>query len=106
MLLQRPVFSISKEVKYAMAKEISKDAKAAENTESKAEVTQEQAPKKGQKPAKGPIYSVSEFVANAKGIFGTRQECVLAALKAAGGSEYTVSEAKEIVEKFLGREVK
>ena len=97
------MFSINKEVQYALSKEASKDVKAAEN---KAEATQEQVLKKGPKAASDPVYSASEFAANAKKIFGTRQECVLVALKTAGKSECTVSEAKEIVEKFLGKEVK
>ncbi len=89
-----------------MAKETSKDVKTAETAEIKAEATQEQAPKKAVKSAKEPVYSAGEFAANAGKIFGTRQECAAAALKAAGKSEYTVSEAKEIVEKFMKREVK
>lgn len=79
-----------------MAKETSKDVKAAETAESKAEVAQDQK----------SIYSAGEFALNARKIFGTRQECVVAALKAAGKSECTISEAKEIVDKFLKREVK
>lgn len=88
-----------------MAKETPKDVKAVETTENKAEAMREPAPKKEPKAADDPVYSASEFAANAKKIFGTRQECVAVALKAAGKSECTVSEAKEIVEKFLGREV-
>ncbi len=38
-------------------------------------------------------------------VFGVRQECVEAALKAAGKTKCTVTEAKEIVEKFMKREV-
>ena len=52
------------------------------------------------------VYPASELAANAKKVFGTRQECVAAALKAAGKTECTVTEAKEIVGKFLKREVK
>ena len=52
------------------------------------------------------VYSVRELAANARKIFNTRQECVVAALKVEGKTEYTVSEAKEIVEKFLKKEVK
>lgn len=51
------------------------------------------------------VYSVSDLAANARKIFNTRQECVVAALRIDGKSEYTVSEAKEIVEKFLKKEV-
>ncbi len=87
-----------------MAKEAQKDAKAAENAENKAGVMQ--ASKEGSKAAKEPAYPAGEFVANAREIFGTRQECVAAALKTAGKPEYTLPEAKGIVEKFLKREVK
>ncbi len=86
-----------------MAKETSKEARTAET---KAEVEQEQAPKKEQKTLQESVYSVSELAANAKKVFGTRQECVAAALRTAGKTECTVTEAKEIVEKFLKREVK
>ena len=89
-----------------MAKETSKDVKAAETVENRAELTQERTSKKGSRAANDPVYSAGEFAANARKIFGTRQECVVAALKAAGKSECTVSEAKQIVEKFLKREVK
>lgn len=89
-----------------MAKETSKDVKAAETADKKAEVVQEQASKKEQKAPQESVYSVNELAANARKIFETRQECVMAALKAAGETKYTVSEAKEIVEKFLKREVK
>ena len=88
-----------------MAKETSKDAKAVETAENKAEVVQGQASRKEQKAPKEPVYSVSELAANAKKVFGTRKECVLAALRSARKSECTVSEAKGIVEKFLKREV-
>lgn len=88
-----------------MAKEATKEAKTAETAETKAEVAQE-APKKEQKAPKESVYPASELAANAKKVFGTRQECVAAALKAAGKAECTVTEAKGIVEKFLKREVK
>lgn len=84
-----------------MAKEIGKNTVAAEKqTEAGQESKNE--PKAEIKSA----YSVSDLAANAKKIFGTRQECVLAALRAAGKAEYTVPEAKIIVEKFLKKEVK
>ena len=89
-----------------MAKETSKVVGTAETAETKAEVAQERTSKKGSRAANDPVYSAGEFAANARKIFGTRQECVVAALKAAGKSECTVSEAKQIVEKFLKREVK
>lgn len=88
-----------------MAKETTKEARAAETAETKAEVVQE-APQKEQKASQESVYSASELAANAKKVFGTRQECVAAALKAAGKTECTVTEAKEIVGEFLKREVK
>lgn len=51
-------------------------------------------------------YKVSELADNAKSLFGTRPECVAAALKAAGKENCTVSEAKSIVYEFLKKEVK
>ncbi len=89
-----------------MAKETTKEARTAETAETKAEVAQEQDPNKEQKTLQESVYPVSELAANAKKVFGTRQECVAAALKAAGKTECTVTEAKEIVKKFLKREVK
>lgn len=89
-----------------MAKETSKDDKNAQTAENKAETAREQASNKEQKVPRKFVYSVSELAANAKKVFGTRQECVAAALKAAGKTECTVEEAKKIVEKFLKREVK
>lgn len=88
-----------------MAKETTKDARATETAETKVEVVQE-ASQKEQKASRESVYSASELAANAKKVFGTRQECVAAALKAAGKTECTVTEAKEIVGKFLKREVK
>jgi len=84
-----------------MSKETAKNASAVGK---QAEI--EQIPKKKPRVAKESAYPVSDLAVNAKKIFGTRQECVLAALKAAGKTECTVSEAKGIVEKFLKREVK
>ena len=89
-----------------MAKETSKVVETAETVEAKAEVAQEPTTKKEQKTFQESVYSASELAANAKKVFGTRQECVAAALKAAGKTECTVTEAKEIVGKFLKREVK
>ena len=60
----------------------------------------------GKQPVNESVYPASELAANAKKIFGTRQECAMAALKAAGKKGYTVTEAKGIVEKFVKREVK
>ena len=89
-----------------MAKETSKEARAAETADTKAEAVQARAPIKKQKNLQESAYPAGELAANAGKVFGTRQECVAAALKAAGKMECTVTEAKEIVEKFLKREVK
>ena len=82
-------------------------------TEKKAEKKAEkkpEAPKAEKKPEKKApaesVYTVSELAGNARSVFGTMQECVVAALKTDGKAEYTVSEAKEIVSKFLQKEVK
>ena len=92
-----------------MEKEASKEARASEAAESKAEAAQGQAPKRApkkmQKVSQEPAYPVNELAANAKKAFGTRQECVEAALRAAGKTECTVAEAKGIVKRFLKKEV-
>lgn len=88
-----------------MARNISKSSEVVENTVETVETAalmQPETPKATQEPA----YSVNELAANAKRIFGTRQECVDAALKASGKTESTVSEAKKIVGNFLKKEVK
>ena len=88
-----------------MSNETSKDAKAIESAEKQGGVAQG-AGIKERKKALESVYSIDELATNARKIFGTRQECVIAALKAADKSECTVSEAKKIVEKFLRREVR
>lgn len=60
--------------------------------------------KKKRQPAES-IYTAKELADSAKNTFGTRKECVLAALEAAGKQKCTVSEAKKIVERFLRKEV-
>lgn len=87
-----------------MARETTKDVKAAETLENKVEAVQ--ASKKEQKILQESVYPAGELAVNAKKVFGTRQECVMAALKAAGKMECTVFEAKEIVKKFLAKEVR
>lgn len=73
-------------------------------TQAPAETKAEKKPEK-KAPAES-VYTVSELAGNARSVFGTMQECVVAALKTDGKAEYTVSEAKEIVRKFLQKEVK
>ena len=87
-----------------MARRTSKDAKAVEGAGTQTEETV-QAEKKP-KTVKDAVYSANELAVNARKIFGTRQECVAAALRASGKTECTISEAKDIVEKFLKKEVK
>lgn len=89
-----------------MAKEVQKAMKTAGQDEGKIETIQEQAAKKEQKAPQESIYACNELAANAKKVFRTRPECVTAALRAAGKEKYTVAEAKQIVEKFLKREVR
>lgn len=101
-----------------MAKETEKEVNARENPGNKAEPVLEQVPKEIAKTAKAAVgrkgrekmqetkYSASELVSGSQPVFGVREECVSAALKAAGKEEYTISEAKGIVKKFLEREVK
>lgn len=71
------------------------EAKLAENSKEAAK-----------KPAQESTYTAEELAANAGKIFATRRECVEAALKSAQKTECTVSEAKELVEKFLKKEVR
>ena len=65
-------------------------------TPAPAETKAEKKPEK-KAPAES-VYTVSELAGNARS--------VVAALKTDGKAEYTVSEAKEIVSKFLQKEVK
>lgn len=69
------------------------------------EEVEKEEPKPKKKACNESAYSVNELAANAKKIFGTRKECVVAALKADGKTEYTVADAKQIIEKFLKQEV-
>lgn len=87
-----------------MARRTSKDAESVEGLEAQTEETVQA--EKQPKAVKDAVYSANELAANARKIFGTRQECVAAALRASGKTECTVSEAKGIVEKFIKKEVK
>ena len=62
--------------------------------------TKEKAPRKREEVE--TVYTVS----NASERFGTRKECVAAALKYYGKDKATLKEAKELVNKFLSKEVK
>lgn len=65
--------------------------------------TKEKAPRKSE-----PVETVytAEELSNASERFGTRKECVAAALKYYGKDKATLKEAKELVNKFLSKEVK
>lgn len=96
-----------------MAKQASKEVSNDNNIMGKMETdkesgktSSEKIDKNIQENLKESMYSLNELAANAGKIFNTRQECVMAALKAAGKSKYTVFEAKEIVGKFLKKEVR
>ncbi|MCI8371496.1 MAG: hypothetical protein HFI75_03705 [Lachnospiraceae bacterium] len=51
-------------------------------------------------------YSVQEFAEGAETIFQVKKECVIAALKAADITSCTISQAKDVVQKFMKKEVK
>lgn len=53
-------------------------------------------------------YSAAEFAASASSVFdkGATPDCVIAAFRMAGVTKTTKSKAKEIVSKFLQKEVK
>lgn len=54
----------------------------------------------------GSMYSVGEFSAGAKALFGVAPELVEAALKNAGVARCTKEKAEKIVKSFVNREVK
>lgn len=62
----------------------------------KEQVTQEQA---------AAMYSVAEL-SKAANRFGTKEECVIAALGYYGVENASIKDAQEIVKKFLNKEVK
>lgn len=51
-------------------------------------------------------YSIQEFAEGAETIFQVKKECVIAALKAADITACTVSKARDVVQKFMKKEVK
>lgn len=51
-------------------------------------------------------YTVDEFVANAESLFGTKPECVKAALMKKDVAMCTKSEAEKIIKEFMKKEVK
>ena len=51
------------------------------------------------------VYTIEELSANARQLFDVRTECAIAALKAAAIKACTISKAKEIIKKFMEKEV-
>ena len=51
------------------------------------------------------IYTAEELSDNSIQLFGVQAECVTVALKVAGIKNCTVSKAREIVQKFLKKEI-
>ncbi len=88
-----------------MAKEVIKDVKAVEMEQKPNKTAMEKSKKVGN-AVQDSVYQISELAGNAGKLFATRQECVTAALGAAGRKEYSVTEAKKIVDKFLKKEVR
>ena len=76
----------------------------------KAEVKEESLPVKHTAPDKPKpqesIYSAEELAAGAETLFGTRPECVAAALREKGITKCTKKEAGDIVGRFIRKEVK
>lgn len=52
------------------------------------------------------FYTMQEFAQNSKKLFGVEREVVITAFKMENKLEATLSEAKEIVEKFMRKEIK
>ncbi len=52
-----------------------------------------------------PVYTATELANVAKELFGTRRECVLAALREAGIQSCTKAAAKKLVEAYRKKEV-
>ncbi|HIS61466.1 MAG TPA: hypothetical protein IAC14_04340 [Candidatus Scybalomonas excrementigallinarum] len=75
-----------------------------EKVEDKKTETKSQSKRKTQ--TQESIYTLQEFAQNSKKLFGVQKECVMAAFKVANKKEATPSEAKEIVEKFMRKEIK
>lgn len=70
----------------------------------KAEATEIQGKPESAKQTES-VYIAEELATNAVHLFGVRAECVVAALKAAGIKECTISKTKEIVKTFMGKEI-
>lgn len=82
-----------------------KETQTGNSPQEKAVVEDAKTPEKPNPVQTESVYTVEELAVNAKEVFGTNYECVVAALKAANISQCTVSEAKETVKVFLEKEV-
>ena len=88
-----------------MAKETLRTVKVVEAAENKAEAVKEQALKKERKMQQESVYSAEELASAARRVFQTTPEIVKTALKRAGKTKATIEETKNIVSKFLSKEV-
>ena len=59
-----------------------------------------------QKQVQESLYTVQEFAKNSKKLFGVQREVVVTAFKMLNKQRATLSEAKEIVKKFMEKEIK
>lgn len=57
-------------------------------------------------PGKEAVYSIEELTASSESALGVPRECAAAAFKKQKKERLSLSEAKEIVEKFMKSEVK
>lgn len=89
-----------------MAREYKEKSESTQTAENKAEEEQTKVLKDIQKYKQESVYTVAELAANAVKIFKCRPECMVAAMTSAGRTECTVSEAKDIINKFLKKEVR
>lgn len=74
------------------------------NTESEKELETEKEP--GQQELETAKYTIPEFCSSSQNIFGIGQDAVRVALLKGKQSEYTISEAKELVKAYAERQVK
>ena len=51
-------------------------------------------------------YTVHELVAESANVFGVPNECAVAAFRNCGKTERTVAEAKQLIDRFMKKEVK
>ena len=91
-----------------MANDIQEPKKQQEKTEAASlDVKTESKRIKERSVSKAPVYSAQELALNPAALGrGCSPESITAAFKAIGKHEATIAEAKEIVTKFLSKEVK